>query len=673
MCGIAGLFDPCGGEADMALLLSMAHELAHRGPDGVGLYRDGAFGMINTRLAVIDLAGGDQPLSDETGRFWVVQNGEIYNAPELREELAARGRRFATHSDTEVLVQAYAEWGAEALHRLNGPFAFAVWDRREQELFLARDRLGVRPLFLADVGSKLLFASEAKALLRAPGVPGTLDPLGLVEALTLWSVGPDRSAFRGIRELPPGHALRLGRDGRRRQWQWWQVEFAPRSHWRTESPAQLAEAVSDLLADATRLRLRADVPVGAYLSGGLDSSAIAAMVRRSTTQPVRLLGLQFRDPRFDEGVYQREVASALQLPLDVVEVDDVAVARAFPAAVRFAEVPLLRTAPAPMLLLSARARELGLKVVLTGEGADEAFAGYDIFREDKVRRFWARQPASQVRPRLLGRLYPWLAADLQRVGAFWSAFFARGLTDVADPLYSHRLRLANGARIQQILAADVLAQARADGDPEARLIARLPAGFRAASPLGRAQFLEIGTFLQGFLLHAQGDRMLMANGVEGRLPFLDYRLVELAASLPDGLRLRGLREKHVLRRAVAPLLPERITARGKRPYRAPIARAFLGPEAPEWVGEILRGAAATGLVDARRLDALVRKGRDSRANGLGEVDEMSLTAALSLLLLHRQLIAAPPPAALAKPTRYVQGDQVILGGVTSTPSSLPMP
>lgn len=660
MCGIAGSYGRDGDGAEIALLLRMAHALEHRGPDGVGLYVDGALGMVNTRLAIVDLAGGDQPIADETGRFWVVQNGEIYNAPELRAELTARGRRFATRSDTEVLVQAFAEWGAACLHRFNGPFACAIWDRDTQELFLARDRLGVRPLFFAEVEGALLFGSEAKALLCDARARRGLDPLGLVEALTNWSIGPDRSAFRGIRELPAGHAMVRGRDGGRRMWRWWDVQFAARGDARAGSTATLADELGELLADATRLRLRADVPVGAYLSGGLDSSAIAAIARRQTDQPVHCLGLQFQDPRFDERSFQAQVATALRLPLEVVEVDARAIAEAFPAVIRAAEMPLLRTAPAPLLLLSRRARELGLKVVLSGEGADEVFAGYDLFREDKVRRFWARQPDSRTRPQLLGRLYPWLAADIARAGAFWQAFFARDLTRVDDPLYSHRLRFANGARVAQMLDAGVREAARVEGDPEARLVASLPADFGNATALGRAQYLELRTFLQGYLLHAQGDRVAMANGVELRCPFLDYRLVEFAASLRDGHRLRGLREKFLLRRAVAPLLPAEIAARPKRPYRAPILQAFLGEGAPPWVADALSPASlrATGLVDVARTTALVGKCRQNLQSGVGEVDEMALVAVLSLVLLRAQFVGAPPSGALATPTRFVRGDRL---------------
>ena len=225
MCGLAGIYAR-RERPSRELLLEMAGELRHRGPDGAGLYLDGRFGMANTRLAIVDLEGGDQPISDERGRFWVMQNGEIYNYVELRDELEQLGHVFSTHSDTEVIAQAYAHWGREFLHRLNGDFALAVWDRERQELFLARDRFGVRPLFLASYGGDLCFASEAKALLRHPAARRELDPAGIVDVFTLWSTLPDRSAFAGIRELPPAHYLVVTADGAQRETRWWDLDFS---------------------------------------------------------------------------------------------------------------------------------------------------------------------------------------------------------------------------------------------------------------------------------------------------------------------------------------------------------------------------------------------------------------------------------------------------------------
>jgi asparagine synthase (glutamine-hydrolysing) len=658
VCGIAGIYAR-DGVPPPRLLLELAGELAHRGPDGTGLYLDGPFGMVNNRLAIIDLAGGDQPLSDESGRFWVMQNGEIYNYVELRAELEGLGRRFATSSDTEVLAGAYAEWGPGCLGRLNGDFAFAVWDRLAQELFLARDRFGARPLYVAELGGDLCFASECKALLRHPAARRELDPAALVEAFTTWAVLPDRSAFAGIRELAPAHYLLAGAGGIREERRWWDLDFSADPVRAGQGEDDLVDELREVLEDATRIRLRADVPVAAYVSGGLDSSAIAAFTRRLNRETLYSFGLAFRDERFDEREHQARIAEALGTTLTQVEVDAPDIAALFPRAIELWEKPTLRTAPAPLLALSGAVREAGLKVVLTGEAADELFAGYDIFREDTVRRFWARDPESQLRPLLLARLNAFLGRDLGRSGAFLTGFYRRGLTDTEDPLYSHRIRFANASRLLRVLSPDVLAAAAPAGDPLERLVARLPEGFAGFSPLGRAQYLEVVTFLEAYLLHAQGDRMLMGNSIEGRFPFLDYRVAELAAALPDRLRLRGLEEKHALRRAVGPLLPREVGERRKVPYRAPIAEVFAGPQAPEWVADLLspESLAAAGLLAPAAVAGIVGK-LGASDGAAGETDEMALVGAVSTMLLHDRLVARPVPARALTPSKVVVADRV---------------
>lgn len=661
MCGVAGIYERNGQIVSRRVLLSMATALAHRGPDGTGLYLDERFGMVNTRLSIVDLAGGDQPIPNETGRYWVMQNGEIYNAPELRLELEARGHFFQTHCDTETLVHAYEEWGVACLARLNGPFAFAIWDHATKELFLARDRFGIRPLFIAQHQGALIFGSEAKALLCYPNLSPVIDPLCVSETFTLWASAPDRSAFLGIRELAPGHFLRAGPEGIREERAWWHLEFAPPADWRTESVDTLAEELRALLEDATRLRLRADVPVAAYLSGGLDSSATAAIARRLTRHNLAAYAVSFADADFDESPFQQRMAHALGTRLETVYVEGHEIAEVFPEVIRLAEKPLLRTAPAPLLLLSRRVREHGIKVVLTGEGADEVFAGYNIFRENKVRRFWARAPESQTRPRLLQKLYPYLRHELGRTGAFAKAFFGQNLSDTKDALYSHALRFKDtAARCLLYVAPEFHERAAALGDPLARLRARLPQNFSRSTPLGQAQLLEIMTFMQGYLLHAQGDRMLMGNSVEGRFPFLDHRLAEFATRLPDHVRLHGLREKYILRKSVSNLLPPEIAAREKRPYRAPILRAFIGPKAPAYVEELLSSARLyeAGIFHPVAVEHLRKKCEKRLATGISETDEMALVGILSTMLLHENFVKNPQRPVPATASKVAVGTQL---------------
>jgi len=659
MCGIAGLLDTSDAPASRELLLQMAGELAHRGPDGTGLYRDRHFGMVNTRLSIVDLSGGDQPISNETGELWVVQNGEIYNHTELRAELEGLGHRFVTHCDTEVIVHAWEQWGPACLDRFNGAFAFAVWDRRTGEVVVARDRLGVRPMFLARAGSCLLFASEAKALLRHPDLPRQLDPKGVVETLTTWSTSASRSAFLGVRELAPGHYCRIGKGGILEERRWWDVPFLHPDYDEARSEASLAEELRELFLDSVRLRLRADVPVGVYLSGGLDSSATAAAVRRVSSAHLRSFSLRFEDPLFDEGPFQEQMATALNTEMSAVKVGYHRIAEMFPDVIWNAEALTLRTAPAPLYALSQHVRENHFKVVLTGEGADELFAGYDIFREDKIRRFWARQPTSTARPALFAKIYPFLARDLGKTGAFAKGFFGRGFQETAHPLYSHRVRFDNTRRTTAMLSPAVMAAA--DGfDPQQELVERLPADWMKLPAQTRAQYLETVTFLEGYLLHTQGDRMLMGNAVEGRFPFLDYRLWEFAAKVPPRLLLRGLREKHLLREAVGPMLPIDIAKRQKRPYRAPILRAFVGEGAPSYVAEVLDPATLSdaGLFDAEMVGRLLAKCRANLERGVSETDEMALVAVVSGMLLHRQFVESPRLSPATHPNREVVGDKL---------------
>jgi asparagine synthase (glutamine-hydrolysing) len=648
MCGLVGLWHRTEA-APPELLLTMAAELRHRGPDGVGLYLDGSFGMAGTRLAVVDLPGGDQPILNEDGRLAVMQNGEIYNHPELRIELEQLGHRFSTNCDTEVIVHAYEEWGVDCLARLNGDFAFAVWDSERRELFVARDRFGVRPLFLFERDGAVAFASEAKALLRHPRAARELDPVALLETFTTWAISPSRSTFTGIRELAPAHYLLLRSDGTLVERRWWDLDFAVTS----DSPTTLRDAADELLAlldDATRIRLRADVPVAAYLSGGLDSSFIVALARDHVQRSLRAFGLGFTRREFDESDFQTELAVDLGASLAQVRVDDRMIGELLPQAVWYAERPTLRTALVPLLALSGIVREAGFKVVLTGEGADELFAGYDIFREDKIRRFWAREPSSRMRPALFAKLYPYLARAVpaSRVS---DRFFAHRLDETGHPLYSHLLRFSNTSRCARLLDPRFLVGAEADVVAEVEQ--RLPDSFAAFSPLGRSQYLEIATFLNHYLLHAQGDRMLMGHSVEGRFPFLDYRVAELAARLPDAYRLLGLTEKHVLRRAARDILPERIRARGKQPYRAPIASVFSGAAAPDYVSELTSPDVLerAGIFDAPAVAKL--RAKADRHGELTETEEMALVGVVSTMLLHEQFVANPNGATTLQPDRVV--------------------
>ena len=639
MCGIAGIFnlerrEPVT-EDDIRQMLAM---IRHRGPDEFGIFLEGPVGLGNARLSIIDLSTGQQPIGNEDGSLWVVFNGEIFNYVELRPELEAKGHRFFTSSDTEVLLHAYEEWGPKCMDRFNGQFAFAIWDARSQNLFLGRDRLGVRPLFYTLTNGCLIFGSEIKAILASGRVRAELDPVALGQIFTYWSPISPRTAFRGISEVPPGHYL-VASGSKTSVKSYWELDFSLRftASCRREAPKsveQYAEELSSLLVDAAKIRLRADVPVGAYLSGGLDSSIIASVIRNFTTNRLNTFSIAFDDASFDESAFQRQMARFLGTEHQVVFATHDDIGKIFPEVIWHTEVPVLRTAPAPMFMLSKLVRDSGYKVVLTGEGADEFLGGYDIFKEAKIRRFWAQQPDSKWRSLLLRRLYPDITALSRNQSNLLAAFFREGLTDVYSPQYSHALRWRNGRRNCRFLSDDV----KPRNDCVNVITGFLPPHFAAWEPLARAQYLEIKIFLSEYLLCSQGDRMGMAHSVEGRFPFLDHRLVAFCNALPARLKVRGLTEKYLLKQVGKKWLPNEIWQRAKRPYRAPIHRCFFNRQSPAYVMELLSPSSirAGGCFKPEAVEHLVKKITQGMA--VSESDDMALAGILSTQLLNHRFV-----------------------------------
>jgi asparagine synthase (glutamine-hydrolysing) len=639
MCGVAGILGLTpAGQPTPAEVAAMTEMLVHRGPDANAVHVDGDIGLGHTRLAIIDLTGGKQPMHSEDGALSVVFNGEIFNHVELREALQARGHRFRTRSDTEVILHAYQVYGTEMFHRFNGQWAIALWDAPRRRLLLARDRVGVRPLFYARTRERFAFASEVKALARLAGVRLALDPRALGQVLHFWTTLAPTTPFQGIESLPPGHLaiVENGDVSVRRYWDW---SFPSALGAFPDPPvADLAEEVRAVLIDAVRVRLRSDVPVGAYLSGGLDSSIVTAMIKRFTDTPLRTFSVTFEDPEFDESRYQQAMVEHLGTHHSSVRCTPGEVARAFPRTIWHTETPIVRTGPTPLLLLSESVRAHGYKVVLTGEGADEVFGGYDLFKEAIVRRFWARQPASRLRPALLARLYPYLAQSPTATQAYAESFFGQGLEAGDDPMFAHAPRWSATQRAWRFFSPEVRA-AVADWDPKADLRARLPAELSGWDPLCRDQYLECHTLLSGYLLSSQGDRMAMANSVEGRYPFLDFRVIELASTLPVLMKVMGLKEKFILRKATADLLPEVIARRPKQPYRAPDSRSFFhdGQPAP-YVAELMSAERlrATNLFDAGAVGKLFEKCRSGRATGAA--DNMAFVGVLSTMLVDEMFV-----------------------------------
>jgi asparagine synthase (glutamine-hydrolysing) len=615
----------------------MIARLNHRGPDGNGLFVDGAVGLAHARLSIIDLAGGDQPIHNEDKSVWVVFNGEIFNYIELRAELLALGHRFYTASDTEVIVHLYEQYGEKFVDHLNGQFAIALWDKTQQKLILARDRTGIRPLFYTETNGRLIFASEAKALFALPEVHRALDATALNQICTYWSPLAPSTIFEGVKSLPPGHMM-IAANAKTRNKKFWDWDFSDAaSNHGTRSEADYADELRELMIDAVRLQLRSDVPVGAYLSGGLDSSIITSLIHNFTDTQLRTFSLTFEEAEFDESDHQRELVNYLGTEHTSLQCKKTDIAKAFPRTIFHTETPIVRTAPTPLMLLSQHVRESGYKVVLTGEGADEVFGGYDLFKEAKIRRFMARQPESKMRPRILERLYPYLKNSPTASRAFTEAFFSDGIEHIDQPYFAHIPRWKTTQRISQFFSPDLKTKI-GDINPYAAIMNALPS-MNNWPAMGRDQYVEAYTLMSGYLLSSQGDRMAMASSIEGRFPFLDHRLIEFANRLPPQLKMHGLTEKYLLKKSMKGLLPESVRTRTKQPYRAPDCASFFESGKPvDYVDDLFSSAKITGAgyFDATATKKLFEKCRTGRAASFA--DNMAFVAILSTMLLHEQFI-----------------------------------
>lgn len=632
MCGIAGIISK---ERQISVqqedLLGMVSMLRHRGPDEFGLYLNGPVGLGSARLSIIDLSGGQQPISNEDQTLWIVYNGEIFNYPELRARLQALGHTFTTRTDTEVILHLYEEYGVDCLKHLNGQFALAIWDENKQRLFLARDRLGIRPLYYTQASLGFLFGSEIKSILAHPGLRAEINREALIQTFVFWSVQPPLSTFSNIFQIPPGHFLTYQNE-KIELHPYWQLDFSNGFEPSFSLRAGLEE-LKRLLLDATLIRLRADVPVGAYLSGGLDSSLTTALIQKYSQSRLETFSIAFSDAEYDESAFQQKMADTLGTRHHMVHTTYEDIGRTFPEVIWHTETPILRTAPVPMYLLSNLVHQHGFKVVMTGEGADELFGGYDIFKEMLIRRFWARDPESKLRPRLLDTLYPEIAGLSDSARNFFTAFFKMDLLSTSSPFYSHMIRWKNGIRLLRFLQP----QPNTSWEELAQSLP-IPEHFSSWNALSQAQYLEIITFLSSYLLSSQGDRVAMAHSVEGRFPFLDYRVVEFASKLPSNWKLYGLTEKWILRQIARELLPEEIWKRRKKPYRAPVHKSFFHSHPPDYIAEVISPdyLEETSLFNPLAVHQLFQKALHGAS--LSELEDMAIAGILSTQLVYRQFV-----------------------------------
>jgi asparagine synthase (glutamine-hydrolysing) len=622
VCGIAGKID-FSGPVDADIVLRMCGSIRHRGPDSQGTFVKGGVGLGTQRLAIIDVAGGDQPISNEDGSVVLVQNGEIYNYLELRDQLTRRGHRFTTDCDTEVLVHLYEEHGEAMVHRLRGMFAFVLWDERRRQLFCARDRVGKKPLFWARTGPRFWFASELAALLEDPALDRELDYRALASYLTLEYVPHPLSAFAAIRKLPPACTLTVSEQGERID-RYWSLDYS--SKLAGVPSAELEERLWAELREATRIRLMSEVPLGVFLSGGLDSSAIVAAMAQESAQPVKTFSIGFSDKSYDELAYARRVAEHFATEHHEFRVEPDALA-ILPKLVRHFGEPFADPAAVPTFYLAELARR-HVTVALNGDGGDESFAGYQ--------RYVAAPSRLDRVPRSIRRVAPLIAGVLPD-GAHPSSFRTRvkRLSEIVGMSFATRYATRIGAfdatRRERLFTPEFAAAVNG-ARPEA-FVEEAWGSAPAGNPVDRLLATDVATYLPDDLL-VKVDIASMACSLEARSPFLDHHLMEFAASLPPEQKLERGATKVILKRALRRVIPPEILDRPKQGFSVPLA---------QWFRNELRDLPTEILLDPRAIDRgyfrrdevedIIREHRDGIAN-----HSRRLWVLLQFELWHREVV-----------------------------------
>jgi asparagine synthase (glutamine-hydrolysing) len=589
MCGIAGALDLNGRrEFSAQRLLAMTAAIAHRGPDDEQVHIEPGVALGARRLSIVDLAGGRQPISNEDGSVWVTQNGELFEYPELQTDLKARGHRLATRCDTELWAHLYEDLGERVFDKARGQFAVAIWDRNARTLILARDRVGICPLYYAQAEGWLLWGSEIKALLASRLIAARPDPKGIDLFFNTFCAGTSRTFFDGITSIPPGHYL-LVRNGRAELKQYWDLDFPDSgSERRLADPAPLVDELEFLLRQSVERRLRGDVPVVSYISGGLDSTVVLGLSSRERgyAVPSFTIGLERAGP--DERIHARESAEALGSKLTTVTMNRGDIVSAYPELIRAAEGPVMDSSAACLMRLARAVHDQSYKVVLTGEGADEALAGYAWFKTQKIRN-----------------ALNWGPMNIALQGARTLA-----LASIGGMAHRPKLQGIRGVRTAQLDVYDFMGQARSvlyNSSMWDRLADYSPYDdlnltndrFGKWHPLNQSLYVGYKVMLAGLLLLGKGDRVAMNSSVEARYPILDDDVISFCAAIAPEYKLHGFTDKWILRQVAARTLPAQIAQRRKTMFRASRSDAFLDASRPPWVDQLLspESLKATGWFD----------------------------------------------------------------------------
>jgi asparagine synthase (glutamine-hydrolysing) len=652
MCGIAGMIEP---EAAMSfaerreLIGLMCYAIEHRGPDDEGFHIDGGVALGMRRLSIIDLFTGHQPISNEDGSIWIVFNGEIYNFRELRDELIARGHTFQTSTDTEVIVHLYEDDGEACVERLRGMFAFAIWDSREQKLFIARDRVGIKPLHYWQEGGTLIFGSEIKSILQHPKVSREINLEAISDFLSFCYVPDPATAFRGIHKLPPGHTLSFknSRLTTRRYWDFNYPEQTETEPARSES--YYIEKIQELITEAVRLRLISDVPLGAFLSGGIDSSTIVATMARLMDRPVKTFSIGFTESSFNELHYARTAARHLGTDHhEFVVTPDVC--KLVEEIIWHHDEPFADVSSIPTYIVSKMARE-HVTVVLSGDGGDELFAGYERYLVDQKREVFERVPGFIRRNVLMtaSRLLP---------RAAYGKNFLRHIALDPDARYIDSISYFNESKKKNFLSSDFRRALGAYNSDEA--FKQVYAAPLSKERIDHLLYLDSKTYLPGDIL-TKVDRMSMAHSIEARVPLLDHELIEFVQTIPASLKLRGDSTKHILKRAVRGLVPDEIIDRPKQGFDVPIKK-WLNDELRDLLGDTLTDSRTRerGYFNRRAVEAILDEHRRGRRD-----NARHLWGLLTLELWHRAFIDRRPEPSFAG-AKQIGLDRVRAGTVGIT-------
>jgi asparagine synthase (glutamine-hydrolysing) len=612
MCGIAGIVasEPLHPD-DRDRVVRMRDIVAHRGPDDAGLFSDANAVLGHRRLSIVDLAAGHQPLANENETVWIVFNGEIYNHQDVRTRLESAGHQYRTRSDTESIVHAYEQWGSSAVEHLRGMFAFAIWDSARQRLLLARDRLGVKPLYWASAGNRLLFGSEIKSILESGLIESRAREDALPELLGTRYLSGDETLFEGVYRLQPGHTLTYEK-GSITIRQYWDIPTGEESPeiGRT-SDADLVRRFRDLLAESVRIRLMADVPLGMFLSGGLDSSAIAALMSTMIDRPLQTFSVAFKQRAFSELDYARQVARAIKADAHEIVIDDQDFFGALPRLIWHEDEPIAHPSSVPLYFVSALARD-HVKVVLTGEGSDELLAGYGKYPRAlanwRAGAAYAHMPAG-FRQWVANRVVPKVPG---RLGKYAARSFL-GMARTPEAMFFDNFAAIGIRRQEALLSRRIAARATPEQAYGAsRTFFDTPNG--RSSTLDRLLYADMKTYLVELLM--KQDQMSMAASIESRVPFLDHHLVEFASRLPARLKLRGLTTKRVLREAVRQLLPAEILTRKKMGFPVPFGVWMRGPW-KEVARDVLLDVRSRqrGIINPQAVEQLIAAHAAGRTNG----------------------------------------------------------